>query len=361
LKSFLALESGQVFEGCWKGSKKNDRGVGEVVFNTGMVGYQEILTDPSYYQQIIVMTAPEQGNYGTLEKERESAQVWVQGLVCLEAYNHAPPGRKPLLQELEEFGVPMMSGVDTRSLTLELRSRGTVWGSFVETEDPERALAAAREKIRKCQDRLERDWVREVSVKERKLISGKASRGRVAIIDYGAKLNIIRNLAERTKELAIFPSRALPREILSWNPDGIMLTNGPGDPADVKQAVETVRELLGQRPIFGICMGNQILGLALGAKTYKLKFGHRGINHPVQDLYTKEIYMTSQNHGYCVDEKTLPSEARLSQINLYDKTCEGIECIPKNAWSVQYHPEAAPGPHDAGGLFDRFIDGLNLT
>lgn len=351
MKGYIGLEDGTLFEGNWQGSV--DSSAGEVVFNTSMVGYQEIVTDPSYHRQIIVMTAPEQGNYGVIGSERESEQVWVKGFVCVNLNESFSEGRDQFSGELANFSTPALSGVDTRSLTLHLRDQGTPWGAMVKADNPEEAKKLIQAKIQEGKKAAGDDWVYEVTTKNRIDLKGRKRKGRVAIIDYGVKKNIVSELQQRFKDVAIFGSRTPVSEILEWDPDGIMLTNGPGDPSQVKGSVECVQALLGQKPIFGICMGNQILALALGGKTYKLKFGHRGGNHPVQDFATNEIYMTSQNHGYAVSED-LPSGVKVSQINLYDKTVEGIEAPGKKAWSVQYHPESNPGPNDASKLFDYF-------
>lgn len=351
-KGFLVLEDGKTFEGQWR-SLKDLIGVGEVVFNTSLVGYQEILTDPSYFQQIIVMTAPEQGNYGVLAEENESKKLWGQGFVCLELNSTPVSGRESLLSELKKASCPTLSGVDTRELTLYLRERGTPWGALLTAESGTAAREKALPLIATRKAELDSDWVNIVSTVARQVHRGFAAKGRVAVLDYGAKSNIVRSLQKRFQEVGIFNSRARASEILDWSPDGVMLTNGPGDPASVKEAVSELKNLLGKVSIFGICMGHQLLALALGGSTYKLKFGHRGSNHPVKDLISGEIYMTSQNHGYAVD-KDLPSGTRVSQINLYDKTVEGIEAEKVKAWSVQYHPEASPGPHESGVLFDRF-------
>jgi carbamoyl-phosphate synthase small subunit len=218
-------------------------------------------------------------------------------------------------------------------------------------------IARARlQLIAERKKKVSTDWVYEVSVKKPEFLTGTGIRGRVAVFDFGTKNNIVGEIKNRFKEVGVFGSRATAREIMNWNPDGIILTNGPGDPALVESAVGEIQKLLGQVPLFGICMGHQLLSLAAGGKTYKLKFGHRGGNHPVQNLATGEIYMTSQNHGYAVDEKSLPEGVKVSQINLYDKTVEGIEIPSKKAWSVQYHPEACPGPHDSRVLFDHFAN-----
>ncbi|MES2854984.1 MAG: carbamoyl phosphate synthase small subunit, partial [Bdellovibrionota bacterium] len=239
-----------------------------------------------------------------------------------------------------------------------LRTSGTPWGALVAADTETEAKSLANALIQQKKN-LDPDWAYLVSRKNLETIKGKVPKGpRVAIIDFGVKENTIRELAAQCSEVGVFPSRTPEKTLRDWNPDGIMLSNGPGDPADVKEATETLRSILGWKPVFGICMGNQILARALGAKTYKLPFGHRGGNHPVKDLLLNEIYVTSQNHGYCVDASTLPKEARVTQFNLNDGTVEGIECLEKKCFSVQYHPESHPGPHEARKLFDYFLNGL---
>jgi len=357
LTGYLVLEDKTIFEGEWHGDP-NWNGVGEVVFNTSMTGYQEIITDPSYFQQIIVMTTPEQGNYGVAVEERESKVVQVEAFICLEL--NSCGGRKDrhdLIEELGAFGRPALSHIDTRSLTLHLRSNGTPWGAVVAADSSTAAIEKALLLITGRKKSASGDWPFKVSVKERQTLKGHGKKGRVAVIDFGSKANIVKELQNRFAEVGIFNSRSGSREILDWSPMGVVLTNGPGDPMDVEKAVGEIRVLLGQVPIFGICMGHQLLALAAGGKTYKLKFGHRGANHPVKNLATGEIYMTSQNHGYAVDEN-LPSNVKVSQINLYDQTVEGIEIPTMKAWSVQYHPEANPGPHDSRVLFDYFSSSI---
>ncbi len=355
-RGYLVLEDKKIFSGLWHGDREIS-GVGEVVFNTSMQGYQEIVTDPSYYRQIIVMTTPEQGNYGASIEDQESNQVYAEGFVCVELNNSFTQGRKNFSDELAGATRPAMSDVDTRALTLHLRTQGTPWGALVTAPSQDLAFEKGLDLISQKKKAVPSDWVYEVTVKTHEFHTGAATKGRVAVFDFGTKYNIVNELKNRFKEVAVFGSRTKTREILDWNPDGVVLTNGPGDPAGVESAVGEIKTLLGQVPIFGICMGHQLLALALGGKTFKLKFGHRGANHPVKNLETGEIYMTSQNHGYAVDED-LPSGVKLSQINLYDKTIEGIEVPSKKVWSVQYHPEACPGPHDARKLFDYFADSI---
>ncbi len=353
-KGYLVLEDKKIFSGVFKNLKKIF-GVGEVVFNTSMQGYQEIVTDPSYYGQIIVMTAPEQGNYGVATEDEESKKIHAEGFICVELNDSFTPGRKNFSDSLQEAAKPILTDVDTRALTLYLRSRGTPYGAIVTAPSENEALDLGLSLISDKKRRIATDWCYEVTVKKTEVHKGQAERGRVAVFDFGTKSNIVGELKARFSEVAVFGSRSSALEILDWDPQGVVLTNGPGDPVGVQGSVQEIKNLLGQVPLFGICMGHQLLALAVGGKTFKLKFGHRGANHPVKNMATGEIYMTSQNHGYAVDEN-LPSGVILSQINLYDKTVEGIEIPTQKAWSVQYHPEACPGPHDSRKLFDYFAD-----
>lgn len=352
-RGFLVLESGEVYEGRWHGGEPR---AGEVVFNTSHSGYEEIATDPSYFSQIMVMTAPMQGNYGADHSFWESQRMWIDGFVSLEIQNS--PRESSWRNRLLDAGIPMLSELDTRRIVMRLRDLGTPWGALVSAEDQDEARALAQTLITE-KKKLDPDYVYAVSRNEAEFRKGENAGGpRIAVMDYGCKENTLRELQLLSSEVAIFPSRTPERVIRDWNPSGLMLSNGPGDPALVKDAVEVVRSLLGWKPIFGICMGNQILSLALGAKTYKLKFGHRGGNHPVRDHLLNEIYMTSQNHGYAVDGKSIPSGVRVSHVNLNDETVEGIECISKKCFSVQYHPESHPGPREARKLFDYFMSTL---
>lgn len=354
MKGFVVLQSGEFFSGEWVGEGKNQ--AGELVFNTSHSGYEEIATDPSYFNQIVVMTNPMQGNYGSNKSDWESEKIHARGVVCLQM--HGSDRDRSWVHCLERSDVPILHEVDTRELTLLLRDRGTPWGALVKATDVAEAKRIAAELIEGVQ-RQDKDWVHQVSTRGTQFVKGtKGSGPRLALIDYGFKKNILRELQSRSSEVAIFPSRVTAKEIQDWNPNGIVLSNGPGDPADVQVAVQTIKDLLNWKPIFGICMGNQLLSLALGGKTYKLAFGHRGANHPVRDELLGQVYMTSQNHGYAVDPASLPTNVKVTHLNLYDKTLEGIECVEKKCFSVQYHPESHPGPRDGEGLFDLFVGKL---
>jgi carbamoyl-phosphate synthase small subunit len=344
------MESGEIYAGLWSGGK--DR-AGEVVFNTSHSGYEEMATDPSYFGQILVLTAPQQGNYGEDDGWWESSKIWIEGFICVEMQN--TQRENSWAQKLTRNGVPILSDVNTRKLTLQLRDRGTQWGALVQAETPE-AAAAKASKLIADKKTMDADWAHVVSRKKLEIRPGKNPRGpKIAVLDFGCKENTLRELVARCSEVGIFPSRSTPAEIKKYNPGGLLLSNGPGDPNDIEVAAETVRELLGWRFIFGICMGHQILGRAMGAKTYKLKFGHRGSNHPIKDVLLNKIYMTSQNHGYAVDMKSLPSTVQVTHTNLNDQTVAGMYDSSRKALSVQFHPESHPGPHDAVGLFDFFL------
>ena len=351
----LILETGEVFPGALSGSAPPR--AGELVFNTSHSGYEEMATDPSYHSQILIMAAPLQGNYGVSDDFWESEKIHIQGFVCLEAQNS--PRDSEWLKRLDTHGVPALSALDTRQLVLRLRSGGAVWGAVAPFEEAEGGLKAGREAamdlIKKAK-KAPADWTQAVCVKEIQDFKGQKRKGpKIALIDFGFKKNILRELLKRSSAVRIFPSGSFAADVRGWKPDGVLLSNGPGDPEDVKEGTRLVQELLGRQFIFGICMGHQILARALGAETYKLKFGHRGSNHPIKDLSSGGIFMSAQNHGYAVKGGSLPKDAGISHVNLNDQTVAGIFSEKRKCLGVQFHPEHCPGPGEWLSLFDLFV------
>lgn len=351
MTGYLVLENGECYSGQWLVGKPS---VGEVVFNTAHNGYEEIATDPSYFGQIMVMNAPQQGNYGIDKSFWESRNLWIQGFIALEIQKSE--GNSYWLKRLEEFGVPAMDSVDTRSLVLSLRENGTQVGAMVGADSEAEARELAAPLISQFKEQP-KDWAHSVTRKEKERIQGAHGPGpKVAVLDFGCKENILRELIKRSREVMVFPSRASYEEIMAYKPDGVLLSNGPGDPENVEVAVDTIKKLLGQKTVFGICMGHQLLARALGSRTYRLKFGHRGANHPVKNIQTGEVFVTSQNHGYAIELETLKDEVLVTHINLNDNTISGIESAKWNCFSVQFHPESHPGPREAEKLFDQFVE-----
>ncbi|MBS3910143.1 MAG: glutamine-hydrolyzing carbamoyl-phosphate synthase small subunit [Actinobacteria bacterium] len=375
-KAILALEDGRVFHGYGFGASGEK--TGEVVFNTSMTGYQEILTDPSYAGQIVTMTYPLIGNYGVNDEDNESRRPFVEGFVVREASSMYSNWRAEtsLRDFLTEYGVVGIEGVDTRALTKHIRSAGVMRG-VISVGD--KNVAEVVERAKNAPSMVGADLVKEVTVDEPYSWGDGGGLYKIVAFDYGMKTNILRQLAEAGCDIRVVPAGTSAGEVLAMNPDGIFLSNGPGDPAAVTYAIDAIRELIGKKPLFGICLGHQLLVLALGGKTYKLKFGHRGGNQPVKNLLNGRVEITSQNHGFAVDPASLSIEEKawrvgrtipeggwpgksdfgpveVTHINLSDGTVEGLRCLDVPAYSVQYHPEAAPGPHDAEYLFDRFIE-----
>jgi len=373
-KAILALEDGSWFEGISVGAK-GDTG-GEVVFNTSMTGYQEVLTDPSYAGQLVMMTCPEIGNYGVSEEDIESSRPQVAGFIVRQASSIASNWRASgtLSDYLSSHDIVAIADIDTRALTRTLRSSGVMRGVIsTGNVEPEEAIDRARrvlpmegaDLVTRVTCQAPFDWSPDSSgpgpsfPEEFSLPpERRANRPlRIAAYDFGMKWNILRRLGAYGCDIRVFPASSPASELLAIDPDGVFLSNGPGDPAPLDYAIKNVKALIAAEvPTFGICLGHQVLGLALGGKTYKLKFGHRGANHPVKHLATDKIEITSQNHGFAVDPDSLPSDVMVTHLNLYDGTVEGLRHKSRPAFAVQYHPEASPGPHDADYLFGLFLD-----
>ncbi|KMY45067.1 carbamoyl phosphate synthase small subunit [Bacillus sp. FJAT-27916] len=349
MKRQLILEDGTIMIGEAFGGEIDK--IGEVVFNTGMTGYQEILSDPSYCGQIITMTYPLIGNYGINRDDFESIMPSLAGLIVKEVADFPSNWRSGF--SLDEYmkikNIPGISGIDTRKLTRMIRERGTVKGVICSiTKDPEMMLHQVRATV------LPKNQVQKVSTKKPYPSPGRGHR--VVVVDFGMKHGILRELNNRGCDVIVVPHNTTAEEIMTLCPDGIMLTNGPGDPENVPEAIEMIKEVLGKVPLFGICLGHQLFALACGAETEKMKFGHRGSNHPVKDLRTGKVALTSQNHGYTVNpDSVIGTEMEITHIALNDGTVEGLKHKEFDAFTVQYHPEASPGPEDANYLFDQFI------
>lgn len=387
MKAFLILEDGTVFEGIHIGADKEI--ISEIVFNTSMAGYLEVLTDPSYAGQAVCMTYPLIGNYGVCREDMESRKLWPDAFIVRELSRIPSNFRcNASIQEvLEEYGIPGIAGIDTRALTKILREKGTMNGCITTNENyvMEEILKRLKEydmgnvvDIVTCEEKYTLKGTKELS--ENGPISGSAkytgekekrpslvrnlngAGKKVALVDLGAKDNIAKSLAARGCEVTVYPAGTSAEEILADDPDGIMLSNGPGDPKTCTEVIANVRKLYeSDTPIFAICLGHQLMALATGADTFKMKYGHRGGNHPVKDLATGRVYISSQNHGYVVDmDKLDPKVAKPAFINVNDGTCEGLSYTGKNIFTVQFHPEACPGPQDSGYLFDRFIQMMEV-
>ncbi len=365
--AILALEDGSVFRGIAIGA--DGQSSGEVVFNTSMTGYQEILTDPSYCQQIVTLTYPHIGNVGTNDEDEESAGTWVSGLVIrdLPLVSSNFRQQKTLDQYLKDHNIVGIADIDTRRLTRILREKGSLNGCIMAGEvDQDEALAAARAfpglkgmdlaKVVTTQNRYEWNSSTWALGEGHTSIAPDSQPYHVVAFDFGVKRNILRMLVERGCRLTVVPAQTSASEVLALSPDGVFLSNGPGDPEPCEYAIEAIKEInKTDLPVFGICLGHQLLALASGAKTVKMKFGHHGANHPVQDIDTGRVMITSQNHGFAVEEETLPNTLRATHKSLFDQSLQGIERTDRPAFSFQGHPEASPGPRDVAPLFDRFI------
>ncbi|MBI5207753.1 MAG: glutamine-hydrolyzing carbamoyl-phosphate synthase small subunit [Candidatus Firestonebacteria bacterium] len=353
MKAYIMLEDGSFYEGRVFGSYGEV--TGEVVFNTCMSGYQEILTDPSYHGQIVTMTYPLIGNYGINPEDVESRKIFARGLLVKEyskIYSNWR-AKKSLGEYLKENNIIGIEGIDTRSITRHIRIRGAMRGIISSIDNSKDSLL---EKVRNSPGLVGCDLVKEVTGEPKTVWKGEETpKYKVVAYDFGIKYNIIRKLVSNGCEVILVNALTSAEEVLSYNPDGIFLSNGPGDPAAVSYAIKNVKELLGKKPIFGICLGHQIIALAMGCNTYKLKFGHRGGNHPVKNLITQKVEITSQNHGFAVDTDSIKGKnIELTHLNLNDHTVEGIKHNKIPIFSVQYHPESSPGPHDSQYLFEEF-------
>jgi carbamoyl-phosphate synthase small subunit len=379
LPAVLVLADGSVFKGISIGYLGEGSGVhvvGEVVFNTAMTGYQEILTDPSYMGQMVTLTYPHIGNTGTNSEDAESNKTYAAGLIIRDLPTLASNFRmtETLPEYLKRNKVVAIADIDTRRLTRMTREKGAQNGCILVGATDDAAIKRAREFANAAPNMSGLDLAKVVSCD--KPYSWNSStwalgagfkaientRFHVVAFDYGVKHNILRMLADRGCKVTVLPARASATDALALKPDGVFLSNGPGDPEPCDYAIKAIQEIIAQDvPVFGICLGHQLLGLASGAKTMKMKFGHHGANHPVQDLATKKVFITSQNHGFAVDEKTLPANVRVTHQSLFDGTCQGIERTDKRAFSFQGHPEASPGPHEVGYLFDRFVKMMGVA
>ena len=361
-RALLALADGLIFEGTSFGSEGET--AGEVVFNTSMAGYQEILTDPSYKGQIVTMTYPHIGNYGVNEDDVESSRPHLSGLIVkeLSRYPSNWRSRKSLGEYLKEHGIIGIEGIDTRALTSRIRDYGSQMGIVSTVDlDPEGLVKKARvlsnlvglDTVKDVTCPKYHKWTESLYPVNKKEVTKQFN---VIVYDFGVKWNILRMLKLYGCEVAVVPASTPAEDILSMKPDGILLSNGPGDPEGVSYAIDNTRNLMGKKPVFGICLGHQIIGLALGGKTYKLKFGHHGGNQPVMDLSTRKVEITAQNHNFAVDIDSIGGRVELTHINLNDRTVEGMRHREYPLFSVQYHPESSPGPHDSWYLFERFVE-----
>jgi carbamoyl-phosphate synthase small subunit len=370
--AILALEDGTIFEGVSVGAP--GLSIGEVVFNTAITGYQEILTDPSYARQLVTLTYPHVGNTGCTDQDDEATQVWAAGLIVRNVPRRPSNWRSQvaLPEWLRKRGVVAIADIDTRKLTRLLRDGGAQNGALMAGDaiDVDHAIEAARkfpglkgmDLAKEVSSSARYDWrAGQLDLDRGEFVRADA-RYKVVAYDFGVKQNILRMLAERGCEVIVVPARTTAAEALAHQPDGIFLSNGPGDPEPCDYAIAAIREFVAQKiPTYGICLGHQLLGLAIGARTLKMKFGHHGANHPVIDLDSGRVMITSQNHGFAVDEATLPANARVTHRSLFDGSNQGIALTDAPAFSFQGHPEASPGPHDVAPLFDKFIESMNIA
>ncbi|MFD1096788.1 glutamine-hydrolyzing carbamoyl-phosphate synthase small subunit [Salegentibacter chungangensis] len=361
-KAIILLADGTIFHGKAVGGKEGSA-VGEVCFNTGMTGYQEIFTDPSYYGQLMVTTNAHIGNYGTLKSENESDKAKISGLICKNfSYTHSRPAADSSLEEfLEDSNLLAISDVDTRALVTYIRENGAM-NAIISTDVDN--IEGLKAQLAEVPDMNGLELASKVSTKEPYFVGDENATYKIAALDIGIKKNILRNFADRDAYVKVFPYDATYEEMKEWNPDGYFLSNGPGDPQPLENAIELTKNIIEKdHPLFGICLGHQVIAIANGIKTYKMHHGHRGINHPVKNLKTGKGEITSQNHGFAVDREDTEKNpnVEITHICLNDQTVGGIEMKSKNCFSVQYHPEASPGPHDASYLFDEFMDRIKAA
>lgn len=349
-KAYLVLEDGSIYEGSVFGG--GDYVEGEVVFNTGITGYQEVLTDPSYSGQIVVMTYPQIGNYGYIEADNESSKIQVRGFIvkehCDTPSNYRSQGK--LTDYLKNNNILGIQGIDTRAITKKIRNRGTMRGLITTNKLPDEKMISLAKNI---EDLSNIDFVMQATTEKNYTVEGKGKH--IALLDFGIKSNIIKHLQERGHKITVMRADSQAKDVLSLNPDMVLLSNGPGDPKKATYAITLVRDLIGKLPVTGICLGHQIIALALGLDTFKLKFGHRGGNHPVKNLITDKVTITTQNHGFAVINENIPADVEVTHINLNDFTIQGIRAASKKIYSVQFHPEAGPGPNDSSYIFDDFL------